>query len=588
MMSKLTQEQITNILEGVNKYYNTKKYVTFYHIIEVIIGKKEEKLLYIKNNFNNTRKLYIIDADKIDLITNRVNKIIENVTNSTIRMRNYKDIKEQTKHIINEEGRALRNGLYMCDVAYRGFMTQQNIYMSNYKKDRFVSVLPNKKIINKWFDFPKYAKLKELKSVWKRGDVVIFNSTEEVVVSAEEAIEKVLNGDNIEIHYLSEGETKDNATIQFENVWYVNGDIFGIDDFVYSQDEQRLIESSVAVWCDDVEDYRHIDDTYTDYYGDIYGEDDNLIYSEEKEYYIRRGNEVKIYEDIHGNFFYVHCDDVDDYYFWESDDEYHTEEEEEFGLIKKYGKTELNKLDKGDKPYFIGVELEMELDGHYQSDIEYKLETAMHEVESVEYYLNLIEFKEDGSLDDGVEMVTAPTNLEQFKKDIVPLIQELQKKGFTSEVGGRCGNHIHISRDIFSEDAQARLVLIYAKFESLIKILSRRNGKNNYCQDVLDTVSGVSLELSDTIVKRQKAKSKFTAINFNNTNTIEFRVFRGTMNTNVLIANIQLVQLIADLALQELSIQNILDLNFSQLVNKMVDAEYNELIAYCEKKGLLD
>ena len=49
MMSKLTQEQITNILEGVNKYYNTKKYVTFYHIIEVIIGNKDEKLLYIKN-----------------------------------------------------------------------------------------------------------------------------------------------------------------------------------------------------------------------------------------------------------------------------------------------------------------------------------------------------------------------------------------------------------------------------------------------------------------------------------------------------------------------------------------------------------
>ena len=57
------------------------------------------------------------------------------------------------------------------------------------------------------------------------------------------------------------------------------------------------------------------------------------------------------------------------------------------------------------------------------------------------------------------------------------------------------------------------------------------------------------------------------------------------MNTNVLIANIQLVQLIADLALQELSIQDILDLTLNQLINKMFEADYKELIAYCDKKG---
>ena len=90
------------------------------------------------------------------------------------------------------------------------------------------------------------------------------------------------------------------------------------------------------------------------------------------------------------------------------------------------------------------------------------------------------------------------------------------------------------------------------------------------------------------MVKNQKEKRKNTAINFNNSNTIEFRTFRGTMNTNVLIANIQLVQLIADLSLQDLSIQDILDLTFNQLINKMILADYKELIAYCEKKGLLD
>ena len=59
------------------------------------------------------------------------------------------------------------------------------------------------------------------------------------------------------------------------------------------------------------------------------------------------------------------------------------------------------------------------------------------------------------------------------------------------------------------------------------------------------------------------------------------------MNTNVLIANIQLVQLIADLSLQDLSVQNILDLTVNQLIDKMFEADYKELIAYCDKKELL-
>ena len=104
----------------------------------------------------------------------------------------------------------------------------------------------------------------------------------------------------------------------------------------------------------------------------------------------------------------------------------------------------------------------------------------------------------------------------------------------------------------------------------------------------MNTVSAISIDNAEEVVKNQKSKRKSTALNFNNSNTIEFRTFRGTMNTDVLIANIQLVQLIADLALQELSVQNILDLTFNQLINKMLAADYRELVNYCNKKGLLD
>ena len=426
----------------------------------------------------------------------------------------------------------------------------------------------------------------ELQEIEDSEYVLILNDTEGTIVTVEEAIKGALNGDVIEIHYMKYSQDKNNAVIQFDNFWYVGGDIFDVDDFVYCEDTESLINIDFAVWCEDVEDFRHINDTYTDFYGNIYGSEEGLIYSEEKDYYIHETQAVRVYEDDTSNYFWVHCDDFEDYYFWESDNEYHTSEEE-YGLIKRYGKTRLSKLDSGSKPYFIGVELEMELAGEDKTEIECNLASAMEDLHGADYYEDLIEYKEDGSLEDGVEMVTAPTSLKQFKKDIVPLIQALKEIGFTSERGSRCGNHIHISRSAFDEQAQARLVLIYARFESIIKTLSRRNGNTGYCKDVLDTVNAISIDNAEEVVKIQKAKQKSTAINFNNSETIEFRVFRGTMNTNVLIANIQLVQLIADLALQELSIQDILDLTFAKLVDKMFEADYKELIQYCEKKEVI-
>ena len=402
------------------------------------------------------------------------------------------------------------------------------------------------------------------------------------VVSKIEAIKRIKNEGNIEIGYMNS-----NKLVTFENYFWSDGDILSVDDFEYCEDTDSLIDSYDAIWCEDVQDFRHIADVFKDFHGNYYGSDEHLIYSEKKNYYIYSDDAVRVYEDTNGTYFWVHCDDVSDYYFWESDDEYHTYEEEENRLIKRYGKTRLSKLDSDSKPYYVGVELEMELDGECQVEIENRLISTMDNLHDIDYYDNLLEYKEDGSLEDGVEMVTAPTSLKQFKEDIVPLIQSLQEEGFTSEKGGRCGNHIHISRNAFSEEAQARLILIYARFESIIKILSRRNGNTNYCKDVLNTVNAISIDNAEEVVKNQKAKQKSTAINFNNSETIEFRVFRGTMNTNVLIANIQLVQLIADLALQDLSIQDILDLTFNKFVNKMVEEDYKELIAYCEKKELI-
>ena len=89
------------------------------------------------------------------------------------------------------------------------------------------------------------------------------------------------------------------------------------------------------------------------------------------------------------------------------------------------------------------------------------------------------------------------------------------------------------------------------------------------------------------VADSQKNKGKCTAINFSNPNTIEFRVFRGTMNTNKLIANIQLVQLLADWSRKNLTIYDILNLNITDFKKEIITNDYAELLNYCVEKEVI-
>ena len=577
-------KKVENVENTVNSIKNLWGFTNDYKLIFYYM---DVNFLYIYSRITKKGSLYYFESEEErEIIKERINKIKDNMEQSKISTINFYAIKKQSKamHSNNCNNSEVEKGVFRKDTFFKGFFIRCYSVQEQRNFNEFYNVLPSGYIFkNTWgYNFNKYIKIKELVNVWNRKDLLIMDNDKGEVIDKIEAIKRIKENSDIEIGY------RNGYLVAFSDWYWLDGDIFSADDFVYCEDEDRLIGIDEAVWCDDIQDHRHIDDAFTDFHGNIFGSDDELIYSEEKGYYIYENDAVKIYTDA-VNYFWTHCDDLEDYYYHEDDERYYTHYAyPNDSIIRAYQKTTLAPLDKGDKPYFIGVELEMESDTTDKEDREEDILDVLNAEKGKYYYDNLIDWKEDSSLDDGVEMVTAPISIGIFKDRIVPIVKRLQEKGYTSEKGGRCGNHIHISRNVFSEEAQARLILIYARFESIIKILSRRNENTEYCKDVLNTVSAISIDNADEVVKTQKEKRKNTAINFNNSNTIEFRTFRGTMNTDILIANIQLVQLIADLSLQDLSVQNILDLTFKQLINKMLAADYRELVNYCDKKGLLD
>ena len=81
---------------------------------------------------------------------------------------------------------------------------------------------------------------------------------------------------------------------------------------------------------------------------------------------------------------------------------------------------------------------------------------------------------------------------------------------------------------------------------------------------------------------KKGAGSRYTCVNLTNCDTIEFRMFRGTLKLNTLLATLQMVDHICDVAFY-LSDDELRDLSWSNFVSGIKEPE---LIQYLKERNL--
>ena len=553
-------------------------------LVYMDITEHDSEMYFKVVNRKGLTNVYLLEAnDEAEKINDRIREIYSKISESNVyyNSSSFVDIIRISQDLTKTScvQRSVPVGLYREDSFFRGIFVRVSS-TSDYKKDcTYISVMPNGQKFDRYYDFEKYEKMREIAKTYNDSNIYYLLDEEVIIKDYKEAVRALKNGRKVEI---SEEISWDIQ--EFDNFYYHEFELKDKEEYMLTYDNE-IIENESAVYCEDVENYVHCDRAFELRNEGIYYADDiDLVYSFLEDTYIHSDDVVYVV-DTQGHEQPVHRDNLDSYYYDEEENIYYTEEHFHHNIIQDYRKTELPPVSSGEKDYFLGIELEIEKEGSTINERSNDILEILHE--SGEDFSNLLEWKKDSSLTCGVEMVTAPISLELFKEKIIPVVEKLREYGFTSEKGSRCGNHIHISKNVFSEEAQARLVLIYAKFESIIKTLSRRGNNNSYCKDVLENFDSLEIENSMQIVNSQKNKSKCTAVNFSNKNTIEFRVFRGTMNTNVLIANIQLVQLLADWSRKNLTVYDILNLSVADFKNAILSNNYTELLNYCEKKEVI-
>lgn len=205
-------------------------------------------------------------------------------------------------------------------------------------------------------------------------------------------------------------------------------------------------------------------------------------------------------------------------------------EEERATTLLSYGTraTEFFEFKKGtDAKYntFLGVELELE--NH-----------SKREYASLNTIKDHAIFKRDGSLDNGVEICTAPATLDVHKEAFAKFFTALEENTSDLEAKSSCGMHVHIDRSKLTTLHVANLCLLLNKEENdvFIRAIAGRSA-NSYCKLVKqDYGTFTSNERGD----------RYQRVNLTPAKTVELRMFASTTNYKDFCKRLEFTQAVVD------------------------------------------
>lgn len=265
-----------------------------------------------------------------------------------------------------------------------------------------------------------------------------------------------------------------------------------------------------------------------------YGGLDNFFWCEQCDSYELRDesytyNDVRYCESCYDNCV-SHCEDCDDHYL--SDDGHNCDGE---SIL-------LHEYDYRPRPHFFG-------DGTYHFGFELEVECRSDSrKEGAEYVIdrlgNRAYLKKDGSLNNGFEIVTHPHTLEEYQKEFNwGCVAGLGDLGYRSWSTRTCGLHVHVSRTAFGIiQKQADVLKVQAHELRFIKLIYDN-------QRQIERLAGRSSSYArfndkgklSARVKHGRQDDRYEAVNSQNSETLEVRVFKGSLKPTRILSAIELV-----------------------------------------------
>lgn len=203
---------------------------------------------------------------------------------------------------------------------------------------------------------------------------------------------------------------------------------------------------------------------------------------------------------------------------------------------------------------YLGVEIECE------STRGTALSEGVSEIPTGRWYC-----KADASLSCGFEMVSHPMAWGAWRETDLSFLDSLKGMGFRSYNTETCGMHVHVSRNVLSRLDIYKLLRFCKNAPLFLLRVSRRKKRN------LERWARIYEGDHKALILKAKGEAysydRYEAVNVTNRNTIEFRLFRGTLDKYAVLRNIAFVQALI-LFVKETSIKRLSSGVFQQWLRR--------------------
>ncbi|MGN0688650.1 MAG: amidoligase family protein [Oscillospiraceae bacterium] len=183
---------------------------------------------------------------------------------------------------------------------------------------------------------------------------------------------------------------------------------------------------------------------------------------------------------------------------------------------------------------YFGVELEIDDGGKDNDNAERLLETA-NNLSNPHIYI-----KSDGSLDDGMELVTHPMTLKYHMTEMpwLEVMNSAVHMSYRSHKTKTCGLHIHVNRTAFGDTREIQeecisrvLYFVEHHWEELLKFSRRSESQINRWAARYGYKNNPKEIMAHA---KNSCNGRYACVNLTNWSTVEFRMFRGTLKYNTL------------------------------------------------------
>lgn len=323
-----------------------------------------------------------------------------------------------------------------------------------------------------------------------------------------------------------------------------DGDICMLDDAVWIEHLGEFYHSSEVWQCDNCGDW------YTDANDSSHDSNRGMICASCRDSSYVFTDDTEQYTHIHDAHY---CENNDEYY-GDCDnmppdmvDGIYSYDTDIFDVKGRYAYSNNSRIGIFGKRLLYGIELEITGREYYSA---YSAADAF-ERGSMEHYAIL---KQDGSLDDGFEIVTLPADLDSHKNTFKwdELCADMREAGMQGHYGHNNGLHIHANRAAISPLTLGK-ILVFMNLPSnalFIQTIAQRDF-NSWCEIYPGEYDKVGKS-----GKNGNMSGKYSAVNVLR-NTVEFRIFKATLLSERLFKNLEFVDALIRWCKTEASARNL-------------------------------